>query len=305
MAWICSCWHWCMLGKEAYANYFATWHADMVTLTNNVFVSVMIRNHLLLGLTECSRKWAAGVLRRPIQPTSKRCYQHNFKVSQTLRPRSRLYLSGLCILTSTDFDIGLRCQQFAPMLGAGIFAQPMTTWKHSRQMIRPLFIRNKQANFDNIRTSVEALLDKVSADVTVDLQPLFLDYALRTAMFFIFGDATRSIDPHQEMQEHTAFTKAFALGQRFLAQRSYLGNLYWLLATPKFCKTCETVRSHVGSIVCRALEHAATPDDIGIETSSMSVLQRRIDDRSDLRDQCMSVLFAARDTTASCLSWTM
>ena len=49
------------------------------------------------------------------------------------------------------YGLGARRQIFAPLLGDGIFTQDSAPWKHSREMLRPLFSLNR----GNIFTQVE------------------------------------------------------------------------------------------------------------------------------------------------------
>lgn len=60
--------------------------------------------------------------------------------------------------------------------------------------MRPIFASDQRANFEKIKDSVEALCDKLPADGLVDLQPLFSDLTLETALFLLFEDKVPSLE---------------------------------------------------------------------------------------------------------------
>jgi cytochrome P450 len=200
-----------------------------------------------------------------------------------------------------DFDIGLRNVHFAPLLGDGIFTQAAPAWKHSRDTMRPPLMSSRHANFDKIKSSVEKLLEKVPADGLVDLQPLFFDLTLETAMFLLFADAAPSHESIEGQTRQTVFADAFTSAQEYLSYRSRLGNFYWLVDTSRFRRACDTTRAFIED----AVQRARTPEERGSSFSFIDTLLQKTKDKAILRDQCVNVLLAGRDTTACCLSWTM
>jgi cytochrome P450 len=164
---------------------------------------------------------------------------------------------------------------------------------------------SQRANFDKIKSSVEKLLENIPADGLVDLQPLFFDLTLETAMFLLFGDAAPSHESIEGQTRQTVFADAFTSAQEYLSYRSRLGNLYWLVDTFRFRRACDTTRAFIEDAVQRALNRGSTPEERGSSFSFIDTLLQKTKDKAILRDQCVNILLAGRDTTACCLSWTM
>jgi len=95
----------------------------------------------------------------------------------------------------SDFDLGLRPVHFRPLMGSGIFTQDGAQWKHSRDLLRPQFASNRYQNFEEIKTSVERLLDQIPEDGIVDLQPLFFRLTSDTTTFLLLARPCHLCNP--------------------------------------------------------------------------------------------------------------
>lgn len=144
---------------------------------------------------------------------------------------------------------------------------------------------SQRANFDKIKSSVEKLLEKIPADGLVDLQPLFFDLTMATAMFLLFGDATPSLESVEGQTRQTIFADAFTGAQEYLSYRSRLGNLYWLMNTSRFRRTCDTTREFIEDAVQKALDCGSTPEERGTSSSFIDTLLQQTKDKAILRDQ--------------------
>ena len=110
--------------------------------------------------------------------------------------------------------------------------------------------------------------------------------------------------------QETTFARAFNTAQDYLAHRGRLGDLYWLLNTNEFRKACETCHQFVDFAVERAIEASATDSTSGDDLDEanyvfIDALIKQTQDKRVLRDQCLNVLLAGRDTTGCCLTWTL
>lgn len=171
--------------------------------------------------------------------------------------------------------------------------------------MRPFFASNQGTNFEKIRRSVEELCDKLPSDGLIDLQPLFFDLTLETALFLLFGDEVPSFKSAESPTERPIFASAFTSAQEYLSYRSRLGSLYWLIDTRDFRRACATTRICVQNMVQQALGRAAIPDRQKRHTTLIDTLLKQTKDKGILRDQCINILLASRDTTACALTWTM
>lgn len=62
---------------------------------------------------------------------------------------------------------------FMPFLGEGIFSLDGAPWKHSRDLIKPIFSRSEISDVNTLGIHVDRFLDKIPCDgTTIDLQPL-------------------------------------------------------------------------------------------------------------------------------------
>ena len=206
-----------------------------------------------------------------------------------------------------EFGLGLRPPTFFPLLGSGIFTQDGPQWKHSRNILRPQFAHNRLANFEQIQICVENLISCIPADGTVDLQPLFFRLTFDTTTFLLFGKSMSALSSDYIAGQESDFATAFNLAQDYLSHRGRLGDLYWLLNDQAFRNACKTCHRFVDRAVRDALEKHEVDDEIR-EKSNYIFIDALIEETQDpkvLRDQCLNVLLAGRDTTACCLSWTL
>lgn len=58
----------------------------------------------------------------------------------------------------TAYGLGARPQTFAPLLGDGILTQDSAPWKHSREMLRPLFSLNRGKFLTQVEEHTEHLV---------------------------------------------------------------------------------------------------------------------------------------------------
>ncbi|PYH57086.1 cytochrome P450 [Aspergillus niger CBS 101883] len=220
-------------------------------------------------------------------------------------PRTLLLL--LLTNDTSDFGLGLRPPTFYPLMGSGIFTQDGRHWRHSRELLRPQFMTNRFTNFEHIRCAVDNLIFTIPDDKDVDLQPLFFRLTFETTLFVLFGQHLPSLQSEGITGQESDFANAFNLGQEYLAKRGRLGDFYWLLDGRKFRKACKICHEFVDCAVQKALG-SATNKTPGTKTETYVFIEALIEETRNpevLRDQCLNILLAGRDTTACCLTWTL
>ena len=198
-----------------------------------------------------------------------------------------------------DFGLGERRLVFRPLLGDGIFTQDGQAWSHSRALLRPAFFIQEQI-LSVIARAADDLIDQLQPGTCVDLQPLLFSFTLKTTLFMLFGsdDATFS-----DSKSASAFASAFDEAQDYLARRGRLGPLYWLIDGPHFRKQCAVVHKYIDDIVAKAIVTAAAPGGDKTVYTILGGLVKETTSPRILREQCLNVLLAGRDTTACLLSW--
>ena len=206
-----------------------------------------------------------------------------------------------------EFGMGDRPDVWRPLMGPGIFTQDGADWKHSRDMLRPLFQSKRFDNFVEVQESAEELIKCIPDGEIVDFQPLFFRFTLDTTTYLLFGRSIRSLADNNEEAE--AFGESFRVSQLYLSHRGRLGPLHWLLNTKKFRESNATVHRWIDREIKAALaksskeaaEKSTKPTDYGFLGSMMKETR----DPQALRDALLNVLLAGRDTTACMLTWTM
>lgn len=196
-------------------------------------------------------------------------------------------------------------------MGKGIFTQDGADWKHSRELLRPQFASNRYQNFEEVKNCVESLLAQIKPDTPIDLQPLFFRLTFDTTTFLLFGETMSSLQSSSIASQESEFARAFNLSQEYLSHRGRLGLFYWLMNPPEFRRACKLTHKFVDAAVQQALDKpsaASHQTQNEKERSSyvfIDALVQQTRDKRFLRDQCINVLLAGRDTTACCLTWTM
>lgn len=210
-----------------------------------------------------------------------------------------------------DFELpGLRRNAFHSLLGAGIFTNNGTDWKHSRELVRPNFSRDQVADLDIFEEHVNRMIDAIPKDgkTTVDLQELFFGLTMDTATEFLFGESTNvllgSDSPYSSATPN--FAKAWHRSQLEVQKH---GQSSFLYRAPKHYKEdVKIVHDYVGKYVQQGLQHRRDfirdPEKVTSAKGRyvfMHELVKAIEDPVRIRDEMLNVLLAGRDTTASLL----
>ncbi|CAN6604255.1 hypothetical protein TRVA0_002S03884 [Trichomonascus vanleenenianus] len=206
-----------------------------------------------------------------------------------------------------EFDLGTRYPQLKPLLGDGIFTLSGDGWFHSRAMLRPQFTKDQVANLAGFEKHVDRLLGLFESSTkdgqVIDVQPFFHSLTLDFSCEFLFGEDIKSLIGGREdlTCDPNEFQDAFDAAQEFVMTRSQLGSLYYLYDSFKFRRDIKVCKKFVERFVHKALNiHDGVKEDG--RYVFINALAKQTQDPVVLRDQCLNVLLAGRDTTASLLS---
>ena len=204
---------------------------------------------------------------------------------------------------------GNRHRNFGTLFGDGIFTQDGARWKHSREILRPLFSLTRTGILAQLEVHTKQLAKCIPPNEFVDLQPLFFRFTLDTTTYLLFGKSMHSLRPPPAQDAASArveeFTEAFRIAQEILFRRERLGDFYWMYKEREYRKYCSIVHRFVDEMVQAALSEKPRNDGAGDVYSFLSDLIRETRDRRVLRDQLLNIMLAGRDTTACCLTWTL
>ena len=226
-----------------------------------------------------------------------------------LETSSKVTISPGSTDSETAYGLGARSPTFAPLLGDGIFTQEAAPWKHSRDMLRPLFSLNRANIFTQVEEHTEYLVNCIPTGEYVDLQTLFFRFTFDTTTFLLFGKSMNSLQATFNRDDSNAgearFSEAFRVSQDFLFRRGRLGDLYWLIGGKEFRRQCSIVHEFIDEAVQEALSAEYQKDKAADVHSFLDALIQQTRDPKVLRDQLLNVMLAGRDTTACCLTWTL
>lgn len=163
---------------------------------------------------------------------------------------------------------------------------------------------------------VTSLIDLIPKDKSsFDIQPLFFLMTIDSATHFLFGesvgamasDSTKGgILNNSSVGGAAGFAEAFNKSQDYLALRSVLQGLYWVINPKEFKEANRMVHEVVDYYVNLALQARKSPSKelSGERYIFLNALAAETQDPKMLRDSMLNILLAGRDTTASLLSST-
>lgn len=224
-------------------------------------------------------------------------------------------IKALLATQFNDFALGTRYKAMNCTLGAGIFTLDGQGWKHSRAMLRPQFARGQVGHVTSLEPHIQALAARVreANGGQFDLQPLFFELTIDSGTEFLFGESCESLradrsaylEPGSFDKLKDDFPGAFNHSQTVLFNRVTLQNLYFLNDGFAFRKSNKVVHDFTDFYVKKALD--ASEDEVEKVSENgytfLYELAKQTRDPKLLRDQCLNILLAARDTTAGLLSF--
>ncbi|KAK3117919.1 hypothetical protein LTR53_000211 [Teratosphaeriaceae sp. CCFEE 6253] len=245
-------------------------------------------------------------------------------VLSTIEPAN---LQAILATQFEDFETGnLRYLQLRPVLGRSIFTSDGAFWQHSRALFRPQFSRDNINDLDATEKAIHALFaaigpgDNAGWTRAVDLQPMMFNFTLDTASDFLFGESAESqaammvaegrqppgtagiTDPNAEVGSKQ-FRQDFTRTGEQLIWRIRLFSMYWLADGIEFRRAASRVKRFTERYVQAAVTAAASGKVEGGKETLLARLATQTQDRTELRNQTLAILFAGRDTTASFLGW--
>jgi cytochrome P450 len=198
-----------------------------------------------------------------------------------------------------------RKTSFTPLLGVGIFTSDGAEWHHSREMLRPNFVRSQVGDLATFDIHVSHLINGLPKDgTTVDLSERFFRLTMDSATEFLFGDSTNSLINNNDDGFATAFTR----GQDHIGNMARFAWLSWLLPSKHWKQDQKFVHDFVDTYVQKGL---AKRSQLLAEKSNadktgryvfIDELVRQTTDPIRIRSELLNILLAGRDTTASLLT---
>ncbi|KAL4949498.1 hypothetical protein BDW69DRAFT_73947 [Aspergillus filifer] len=82
--------------------------------------------------------------------------------------------------------------------------------------MHPQFMSNRMTNFEQIKDAVDSLINSITDDEVVDLQPLFFRLTFETTLFLLFGQHLSSLKSQGITGRESDFAGAFNVRQDYL-----------------------------------------------------------------------------------------
>ncbi|KLJ12134.1 hypothetical protein EMPG_09562 [Blastomyces silverae] len=193
---------------------------------------------------------------------------------------------------------------WSPFLGDSIFTTDGKQWSNSRNLIRPMFAKNRVSDLDIFERRTQIMLGLFApAGQAFDLMNLFYRLTIDITTEFLLGQSINSLE-----NPKGDFVDAFEEVQRIQMLLTTIGPLHHFYPRRAYKRGIKVIDNFVLPFVRKALE---LPEE---ELQKLSRSERSFTflhslalftrDPKVIRDQIVAVLLAGRDTTASTLSWT-
>ncbi|KAL8882702.1 MAG: hypothetical protein Q9198_000335, partial [Flavoplaca austrocitrina] len=191
-------------------------------------------------------------------------------------------------------------EDWKDFLGDGIFNVDGEKWQASRHLIRPQFSQERLHDLDILENHVQKAIAKVDGHgQEVDVADLFYRLTLDATTDFLLAHSVGSLDDPQ-----TEFAAAFNEIQRVQALKMRLGPLSPLAVGSSFWHALRVLDSFVEPFVKSALQLKSSESEEASKPSFLQALSiAGVGDKQLIRDQCVNILLAGRDTTAGTLSF--
>ncbi|CRG91287.1 hypothetical protein PISL3812_08335 [Talaromyces islandicus] len=192
---------------------------------------------------------------------------------------------------------------WSPFLGDSIFTTDGKSWSNSRQLIRPMFIKDRISDLEIFERRTQVMMGLFGQPgQTFDIMDLFYRMTLDVTTEFLLGHGIQSLEnPKAE------FVKAFTDVQRKQMTLTVLQPIHQLVPKGEYHRGIKTINDFVVPFVQEALN--LPPEELEKRSRSeksftfLHSLANFTRDPKVIRDQVVAVLLAGRDTTAATLSW--
>ncbi|KAL8658600.1 MAG: hypothetical protein Q9226_000890 [Calogaya cf. arnoldii] len=273
-------------------------------------------DYLLFGWTHLVRHKKAAKQRKWLELARERFIRHGNTIQLkfgftnivfTMEPEN---LKAMLATKFNDWNMPDRRKAvFEPIIGRGIFTSDGDDWHHSRELLRPNFVRNQVADLAAFETHLEHLIQAIPRDrSTVDLRELFFRLTIDSATEFLLGESTNCLATGASTQAidfADAFDRAQLAGVNATRGLPIVAKLF---STSSIGKDIKYTHDFVDHYVKLGLEwHKRQNAEKSISRSGeryifLYELVKGTQDPIRIRSEVLNVLLAGRDTTAGLLT---
>lgn len=207
-----------------------------------------------------------------------------------------------------DFIMGeARRTNLKSVLGRSIFAVDGQAWHSAREVVRPIFMRERVSNLALLEQHFQHMLKCMPLDEQgwtnpVSLASLFPSLTIDSATELFLGKSTGSLLAKiRGEQPEKDFHWAFERVQQLLGTRLRLRSFYWMYGNRELKKCVKILHDFCDQAMAEAERREKGDDE---RYDFLETMASRCQDRSEVREHVLGLLAAGRDTTASLMSWT-
>lgn len=254
--------------------------------------------------------------------TTKKTFGNRHFGKLTIMTRDRENVKTVLALDFNSYGKGVRGDALKAFLGIGIFTSSGTYWRHSRNMLRPMFSRDNISRLHKVEEHTQQLLGELRRESAhgkpFNVHPYFLMMTLDTATELLFGESAGMLaDPERpiyvtkdgERIDAQTLKDLLDYAGTVLAQRTQLGALYWLKSPAKFRRAARIAQELAGNIVERSRARVASGEKLAADNDYYSIVDDLVAqgdiDPVRIRDQIWNIFLAGRSTTAGLLHFAM
>lgn len=125
----------------------------------------------------------------------------------TIEPEN---LKAVLATNFKSFGLAATRKDLIPFLGQGIFSSDGAKWQHSRDMLRPNFVRTQISDTHMFERHVQRLIELIPRDgANIDLQKSFSKLTLDISTELLFGESTNTLDPEVASEWGLKFAEIF------------------------------------------------------------------------------------------------
>ena len=193
------------------------------------------------------------------------------------------------------------------LFGRNIFTSDGAKWKHSRSLVKPIFVKAELSNTSQLDVFVEQFLKLLPADgEAFDMMPLLHRLFLDISTDFIFGKAIGALTTNQE--EADEFSNNFNKALKMVGQRREAGwTSFFTNWNRDWVDACANTHKFIDLQVQRALRETNQfqADVSGDRYVVLDEMAKVIRDPTQLRFQVLGVFLPARETTSVLVGHTL
>lgn len=280
--------------RVKYLRLAKSWNTEEIVDHRNVFQTVP-------AIVNGSKNFSTGFFLQAIQERfgDSNAFSLTLPGKKLIISRSPKVMKAMFLTQFGDFSLGVRRPAFEPLLGNGIFVSEGLQWKHSRNLLRPQFVKEQVGHVEQLEPHVKLLFSHIRANggVPLDVEPLIYAFTLDAATDFLFGE---SVNVLGGQGKDIAFDESFQFVGEYLATRLSLFDFYWIANSWRFKKNIDVIHKYAQQFVDKAL--ALRPEEIEKKSQDGYVflyeLVKNTRNPVEIRDELLNIMIAGRATTA-------